>query len=164
MVWPAHDDSLPLAALEVTACLVRRAAPKRRVAELDVEAQQASGGRRGECRRRGGGVLGVGGVQVLTEEHRGGGVLDADGCVVPDSEDEESGGGVHNLEQKPDKDISANLEEQHMDGIEQLVGGEEVAGLQDDAGVAARDEGVDEFAEIRERNLFARLLHNCFPR
>ena len=40
-----------------------------------------------------------------------------------------------------------------MDGIEQLVGGEEVAGLQDDAGVAARDEGVDEFAEICESML-----------
>uniref|UniRef100_A0A0D3FV70 Uncharacterized protein n=1 Tax=Oryza barthii TaxID=65489 RepID=A0A0D3FV70_9ORYZ len=103
-----------------------------------------------------------------SEDEESGGVHDSElppkGCVVPDFEDEESGGGVHNLEQKPDKDISANLEEQHMDGIEQLVGGEEVAGLQDDAGVAARDEGVDEFAEIRERNLFARLLHNCFPR
>ena len=58
-----------------------------------------------------------------------------------------------NLEQKPDKDISANLEEQHMDGIEQLVGGEEVAGLQDDVGVSAGDGGVDEFAEIRESML-----------
>ncbi|XP_015650449.1 uncharacterized protein [Oryza sativa Japonica Group] len=314
MVRPARVDSLPVAALEETARLVRRAAPKRRVAELNIEAQQASGARRGGCRRhggRGGGVLGADGVQVLTEERHGGGVLGADGvqlltedqhacgylsdaewhpggcfvpesedqacggidnselppdsgfvhvsqdeasndvpdsdlppdggfvpdsedeasggvddselppdgcvvpdsedeassggddselppngcvvpdsedeasgcvhdfelapdgcvvpdsedetsggvhdselppegCIVPDSEDEASGGGVLNLEQKPEKGIFANLEEQHMDGIEQLVGGEEVAGLQDDVGVSAGDGGVDEFAEIRE--------------
>uniref|UniRef100_A0A0E0F5B9 Uncharacterized protein n=1 Tax=Oryza meridionalis TaxID=40149 RepID=A0A0E0F5B9_9ORYZ len=79
MVRRAGADSLPVAALEVMARLARRAAPKRRVAELDVESQQASGGRRGGCRRCGGGLLGADSVQVLTDKHRCGGVLGADG-------------------------------------------------------------------------------------
>uniref|UniRef100_A0A0E0BWI6 Uncharacterized protein n=1 Tax=Oryza meridionalis TaxID=40149 RepID=A0A0E0BWI6_9ORYZ len=73
MVRRVGADSLLIAALEVTARLARRAAPKRRVAELDVKSQQASGGRRGGCRRRGGWLLGADNVHVLTDEHRGGG-------------------------------------------------------------------------------------------
>uniref|UniRef100_A0A0E0B058 Uncharacterized protein n=1 Tax=Oryza glumipatula TaxID=40148 RepID=A0A0E0B058_9ORYZ len=43
-----------------------------------------------------------------------------------------------------------------MDGIEELVEVEEAVVLQDDADAVADDEGVDEFAKTRERNLFAK--------
>uniref|UniRef100_A0A0E0M945 Uncharacterized protein n=1 Tax=Oryza punctata TaxID=4537 RepID=A0A0E0M945_ORYPU len=113
MARRVRADSLPIAAPEVMARLSRRAATKRRVAELDVEAQPASGGTQGGCRRRGGGVLGADGVQFVTEEqhalrnlsdverHPGGcftcgGVDDSvpppDGGFAPDSEDDASGG------------------------------------------------------------------------
>ncbi|BAT07048.1 Os09g0250950 [Oryza sativa Japonica Group] len=50
------------------------------------------------------------------------------------------------------KGLCDNLEDQHMDGIEELVEVEEAVVLQDDADAIADDEGVDEFAKTREIN------------
>lgn len=90
-------------------------------------------------------------IVLDSEDEASGGVSASDmpsnDGFVPDSMGMANGGDVHNLEQQPDKGLSAILEDQHKDGIEQLVSGEELAGLQDDADAAAGDEGVDEFAE-----------------
>ncbi|EAZ43913.1 hypothetical protein OsJ_28535 [Oryza sativa Japonica Group] len=51
------------------------------------------------------------------------------------------------------KGLCDNLEDQHMDGIEELVEVEEAVVLQDDADAIADDEGVDEFAKTRESML-----------
>uniref|UniRef100_A0A0E0EGU5 Uncharacterized protein n=1 Tax=Oryza meridionalis TaxID=40149 RepID=A0A0E0EGU5_9ORYZ len=92
-----------------------------------------------------------------------GGVIDSelhpDSGFAPDSE-EQGSGGVLDSELLADGDFVAdskkqavggvpNLEEQHLDGIEELVDGE-VALVQDDADVATDDGEVDEFAETRE--------------
>uniref|UniRef100_A0A0D9ZYH1 Uncharacterized protein n=1 Tax=Oryza glumipatula TaxID=40148 RepID=A0A0D9ZYH1_9ORYZ len=96
-------------------------------------------------------------------EQANGGVVDSelhpDSGFVPDSE-EQGSGGVLDSELLADGGFIAdskkqavggvpNLEEQHLDGIEELVDGE-VALVQDDADAAADDGEVDEFAETRE--------------
>ncbi|XP_015640510.1 uncharacterized protein [Oryza sativa Japonica Group] len=131
MVRPAHDDSLPLSALVVTARLVRRAAPKRRVAELDIQAQQASGGRRGGCRRA---IYASGGSWVTPLHQR---------------QHLQHQRTLHSLEGSSPR-LPAQVAKHHHHL--QIISNGRAPCVCD-----------HKLSKSHAGNLFARLLHNCFP-
>uniref|UniRef100_A0A0D9ZWG0 Uncharacterized protein n=1 Tax=Oryza glumipatula TaxID=40148 RepID=A0A0D9ZWG0_9ORYZ len=100
-------------------------------------------------------------LQVGGGGHRRGAVLGAEdiyfvpelelqgGSNVPDFE-EQVGAGVPNGEQQLNNDLFADLDDQQMDDVEEPIDVEEMAVLGDDDDTVAGDEGIDEFAEIRE--------------
>lgn len=71
------------------------------------------------------------------------------GSDVPDFE-EKVGAGVPNGEQQLNNSLFADLDDQQMDDVEEPIDVEEMAILGDDDDTVAGDEGIDEFAEIRE--------------
>ncbi|BAS78770.1 Os02g0496300, partial [Oryza sativa Japonica Group] len=71
------------------------------------------------------------------------------GSDVPDFE-EQVGAGVPNGEQQLNNGLFTDLDDQQMDDVEEPIDVEEMAILGDDDDTVAGDEGIDEFAEIRE--------------
>uniref|UniRef100_A0A0E0PJT1 Uncharacterized protein n=1 Tax=Oryza rufipogon TaxID=4529 RepID=A0A0E0PJT1_ORYRU len=103
----------------------------------DSELQVGGGG------HRRGVVLGAEDIYFVPESELQG------GSDVPDFE-EQVGAGVPNREQQLNNGLFADLDDQQMDDVEEPIDVEEMAVLGDHDDTVAGDEGIDEFAEIRE--------------